>query len=79
MTFPHQSQMYPGHPYPYREPPPIPKKHTFLIALVLLGTLALVVISLVIGFWRAVDAPVPVIEPPELETPAPPPQTPTPK
>jgi hypothetical protein len=69
--------MYPGQPYPYREPPPpIPKNHTFWIALVLLGTLALVVLGLVIGFWRAADAPMPVIDTPDFEAPPLPPTPP---
>ena len=77
MTFPNQSQMYPGAPYPYREPPPqIPKNHTFWIAVVLFGTLALVVLGLIVGFWRAADAPMPTIETPDFDVPALPPTEP---
>jgi hypothetical protein len=81
MTFPNHSQVYPGAPYPYREPPPeIPKKHTFWIALVLFGTLALLLIGLVVGFWRAALAPMPVLEGPDLPQPAlPPPEKPAPR
>lgn len=81
MTFPNHSQMYPGQPYPYREPPPdIPKKHTVWIAALLFGTIALIVAAMVIGFWRAAEAPMPVLETPEIEPPpTPPPVTPTPK
>jgi hypothetical protein len=76
MTFPNHGQMYPGQPLPYREPPPqIPKRHTVWIALVLFGTMALVLIGLVVGFWRAGDAPLPVIESPDLQ----PPQLPVPR
>ena len=77
MTFPNQSQMYPGHPYPYRKPPPeIPKKYTFWIGIVLFGTLAIVVIGLVLGFWRAAQTPTPVLEGPDLPQPVLPPTEP---
>jgi hypothetical protein len=72
--------MYPGDLYPYREPPPrIPKRHTVWLALALFGSLLLVLLGLMIGFWRAISAPMPTIETPSLETPLPPARPPSPK
>jgi hypothetical protein len=80
MTFPNHGQVYPGQPYPYRElPPEIPKRHTFWIAMLLFGTIALVLAALVIGFWRAADAPMPTIDVPTVDAPPIPPGPPVPK
>ena len=80
MTFNTHSQIYPGS-FPHRDPPPnIPKNHSGWIALVLLGTVVMLLAALVLGFWRAAQAPVPVIESPTLDTPTTPPtQAPTPR
>ena len=50
------------------------------VALVLFGTMAMVVVGLIVGFWRAADAPMPVIETPDFEAPPlPPTRPPTPE
>jgi hypothetical protein len=68
----HPGQFYPGRPYRSRDTetlPDVPKQRMPWGMVAGLALALLLVVGMIIGFWRAASAPRPLIDSPDFETP----------